>query len=195
MATEVQTFLDAVEEKNWDKAHDLLQEILYNPNIDKRTVLSGIEDLYPKVVEDMLNIKMGRQPLKKSRPTFDDDDDLETSSHLTRLQNMSVAQAKAEEQNEEVIDLIKILRWKLDEEEKVLTKQNAERVEALYAEQAAAAGRQLEQQHLSGKKRSPENIGGKSRRKRKNKTAKKTKRRKTVKRRKTNKTKYNKKRQ
>lgn len=119
MATAVQNFLYAVETKNWDMVHDLLPGILSNPDIDKRTVLSAIEELYPTVVEDMLYIKMGKQPPKKSRPTVNDDDsddDLESGDSTSIPQSMSSAQAKTEEQTEEVTELIKILRWKLDEE-------------------------------------------------------------------------------
>uniref|UniRef100_A0A6C0F3S1 Uncharacterized protein n=1 Tax=viral metagenome TaxID=1070528 RepID=A0A6C0F3S1_9ZZZZ len=191
MATEVQIFLNAVKTKNWEIVHGLLPKILSNPGIDKRAVLSAIEERHPTVVQDMLNIKMGRQPLKKSRHTFDDDsdDDFETGGYVTRMRRMPAAQAKAEKQSTEVTDLIKRLQDSIDEEERLKIEKRVADIEAEYAEQAAAAGRQLEQQQerLVGEKRSSGDLGGKSRRKRKNKTAKKTKRRKTVKRRKSNK--------
>jgi hypothetical protein len=199
MDPELENFLNAVKTKRWQTVSNLLPTILSNPGIDKRTVLSAIEDLYPTVVEDMLNIKMGRQALKKYKPAFyednyDSDDDLESGDYATTLQRMPAAQAKAEEQSKKVTALIESLREKLSEEEKAQEAQNVARLEAEHAAWAAAEGRQLQQQQeqerLSGKKRSRGDHGGKSRRK----TAKKTKKRKTVKRRKTNKRKTNKKR-
>lgn len=199
MATEVQNFLDAVKEGNWYIAHDELTEILDNPDIDKRTVLSAITNSYPSVVEDMLNIKMGRQSRKKSRPTVDDDDSddgFETEDYATTLQRMPAAQAKAEEQTKEVQNLIKLLQDSIDEEERVKIEERVANINAQHAAWISAEGKRLEQQQkqerLVGEKTKDRgDFGGKSRRKRKNKT----KRRKTVKRRKTNKRKSNKKRQ
>jgi len=197
-AVKTTSFLRAVKTKRWQTVSNLLPTILSNPGIDKRTVLSAIEDLYPTVVQDMLNIKMGRQALKKYKPAFyednyDSDDDLESGDYATTLQRMPAAQAKAEEQSKKVTALIESLREKLSEEEKAQEAQNVARLEAEHAAWAAAEGRQLQQQqeHLVGQKiKDRDHHGGKSRRK----TAKKTKRRKTVKRRKTNKRKSNKKR-
>jgi hypothetical protein len=176
MATEMQNFLDAVEKKNWYIAHDELTEILDNPDIDKGTVLSAIEDLYPSVVDDMSYLKMGIQPLKKYRPTVDDDDDFETgdssTGHLRRPY-------KGEEQSREVKNLIERLREKLAEEERLKIEKNVAFIEAQHAAWAAAEGEKLKQK--------ANHRGGKSHRKRKNKTTKKTKKRKTVKRRKSNK--------
>ena len=192
MATEMQNFLDAVKEKNWYIAHDELTEILDNPDIDKRTVLSAIEDLYPSVVKDMSYLKMRIQPLKKSRLTFDDDDsddDFETGDSSTGHLRQPY---KAEEQSTEVKNLIERLREKLAEEERLKIEKNVADIEAQHADWAAAEGKRLEQQqkqqHLVGKKSKDRgDSGGKSRRKRKNKTTKKTKKRKTIKRRKSNK--------
>jgi len=145
----------------------------------------------------MLNIKIGRQPLKKSRHPFvdddDDDDGFETGNYLTRLQGMHAAEEKAEEKSKKVTDLIERLRKELDEEERLKIEKRVADIEAEHAAWAAAAGRQLQQQHLVGQK-IKDHHGGKSRRKRNNKTAKKTKRGKTVKKRKINKRKSNKRR-
>jgi len=182
MATEMQNFLDAVKEKNWYIAHDELREILDNPDIDKRTVLSAIEELYPSVVKDMSYLKMGIQSLKKSRPTVDDDDsddDFESGdSSIGHLRQPY----KAEEQSTEVQNLIKRLQDSIAEEERLKIEKRVADIEAQHAAWAAAEGKNL--------KRKADDRGGKSRRK----TAKKTKRRKTIKRRKTNKRKSNKKR-
>lgn len=184
MATEMQNFLDAVKEKNWYIAHDELREILDNPDIDKRTVLSAIEELYPSVVKDMSYLKMGIQSLKKSRPTFDDDNDFETGDEFTRLSRQ--AYPVQDQATKEVTDLIERLQDSIAEEERLKIEKRVADIEAQHAAWAAAEGKNL--------KRKADDRGGKSRRKRNNKTAKKTKRRKTVKRRKTNKRKSNKKR-
>ena len=147
------------------------------PGIEIQGAISAFQNASPinfrKLLDEKAHSSMKPTHQKRKIRSYDEDLDLSDDED----------EDDDEPKGKKLKSIIQPLLDRFDEEERLKIDENSKRLEKEYAAWDAIQGMQLQQEK-----------GGKSRRKRKNKTAKKTKRRKTVKRRKINKRKSNKRR-